>query len=196
MAKGLARQFRGEPLPVDFFGRPSQEVARGLLGAILVSRIGRVLTAGIIVETEAYLGFDDPASHAFRGRRHARNEAIFGPRGSWYVYRSYGIHWCCNLVADREGLGAAVLVRAVEPVAGLDTMRRRRGSSVAESQLASGPGKLCQAFGITDRLDGRMMADSSAVILPGPVPPDRRIRQTPRIGITKAVRWRLRYVLD
>ena len=193
-ARGRDR-FEGDPLPEEFFARTTQEVARALLGTILVSRSGRALTAGRIVETEAYLGYDDPASHAWQGRRTDRNAALYGPRGSWYVYKSYGIHWCCNLVADRPGLGAAVLLRGIEPLAGVEVIRRRRKGAVPR-ELGNGPGKLCQALGITGKLDGEMMAESPVIVLPGTPEPGRRIRQTPRIGISKAVSWRLRFVLD
>ena len=118
---------RAATLPVRFFARPANVVARELLGAIVESRAGGHVTAGRIVETEAYLGFDDPAAHGYLGRRNAQNESIFGPPGSWYVYLSYGVHWCANLVCAREGEAAAVLLRALEPTAGIDIMRKRRG---------------------------------------------------------------------
>ena len=94
-----------KPLPATFFRRPAEVVAKDLLGATLLSTIGGRRCSSIIVETEAYLGYDDPASHAYRGRRHRGNESIYGPPGSWYVYRSYGIHWCANLVAREAGPG-------------------------------------------------------------------------------------------
>ncbi|MFZ5624860.1 MAG: DNA-3-methyladenine glycosylase, partial [Gemmatimonadota bacterium] len=177
------------------YDRPVELVARELVGAVVVSRVGGVLTAGRIVETEAYLGRDDPASHAFGGRRNAHNASLYGPPGTWYVYRSYGMHWCANLVCGPHGLGAAVLLRALEPLEGLDVMRERRG--VADARLlCAGPGRLCQALGITRDLDG--VLDGA-----GPVTieyPARRTRAgivvTPRIGITKAADWPLRFVLE
>ncbi|HEX2217491.1 MAG TPA: DNA-3-methyladenine glycosylase, partial [Gemmatimonadales bacterium] len=118
---------RAATLPVSFFDRPADVVARELLGALVVSRAGGVLTSGRIVETEAYLGYRDPASHGYLHRRNDRNAALFGPPGSWYVYLSYGVHWCANLVCEAEGTASAVLLRALEPVEGIRIMRERRG---------------------------------------------------------------------
>lgn len=181
------------PLSAAFFSRPADVVARELVGARLVCATGRTRVAGIISETEAYLGRDDPASHAYRGRRHASNEQLYGPPGTWYVYRSYGIHWCANLVCGHPAPGGAVLLRAILPVEGVSLMRRRRGGA-ADRQLANGPGKLCQALGITRELDGRLMWRSSVTVLAGrdALP---EVRVTPRIGITKAVHWPLRFLL-
>src|SRR5215213_10099417 len=154
---------RAATLPVSFFRRPAEVVAAELLGAVMVSSVGGESTAGRIVETEAYLGHDDPASHGYLHRRNARNQALFGPPGSWYVYLSYGMHWCANLVCQRTGLASAVLLRALEPVQGLETMRRRRGP-VSDRELCSGPGKLCQALGITRDLDGMKMPRSPVLV--------------------------------
>ncbi len=127
-------------------------VARGLLGwTILRDGVG-----GRIVEVEAYAP-DDPASHAFRGRT-PRNGSMFAAPGTLYVYRSYGMHWCVNVACEPEGIGAAVLIRALEPTAGLDAMRARRGD-VVDRELCSGPGKLTQALGITAADDGVMLCD-------------------------------------
>lgn len=160
----------------------------------MVSTLGS-RTAGRIVETEAYLGRDDPASHGYRNRRHARNEALFGPAGTWYVYLSYGMHWCANLVCGAEGQASAVLLRALEPVKGLETMRERRGV-IADRQLCSGPGKLCQALAITRDLDGALMHRSAVKVLgsEGAGPPAAVV--TPRIGITRAADWPLRFVVE
>jgi DNA-3-methyladenine glycosylase len=185
----------GSVLSAEFFGRPAELVARELLGAIVVSRVGGALTAGRIIETEAYLGYDDPASHGYRHRRNARNAALFGPPGWWYVYLSYGIHWCANLVCQEAGHASAVLLRALEPLEGLDTMRRRRGG-VDDRQLCSGPGRLCQALGMTRVLDGVAMADSDVVVTAGTPTAGLRIAATPRIGITKAADWPLRFVIQ
>ncbi len=183
-------------LPRWFFERPAPVVAWELLGMTLVSRCGGDTTSGWIVETEAYLGREDPASHAFGGRRTAANAGIWAPPGSWYVYRSYGIHWCCNLVTGPPDAGAAVLLRAVMPREGLPTMRlRRRGQP--DRHLTSGPGRLCQALGITRALDGLPMRSSEVVVRrDGSLPVAGAIRETPRIGISKAVDWPLRYVLE
>jgi DNA-3-methyladenine glycosylase len=185
---------RAATLPVTFFDRPAELVARELLGALVVSMVGS-RTAGRIVETEAYLGYDDPASHGYRNRRHARNEALFGPPGTWYVYLSYGMHWCANLVCGAEGQASAVLLRALEPVKGLETMRERRRVS-ADRQLCSGPGKLCQALAISRDLDGAPMHRSAVKVFgpDGAAPPPAVV--TPRIGITKAADWPLRFVVE
>lgn len=160
------------------FHRPAPELARALIGAILeVDGVG-----GRIVETEAYTR-DDPASHSFAGRT-PRNAAMFGPAGRAYVYRSYGIHWCLNFVCGEEGAGAAVLIRALEPTIGIATMRERRG--VAElRQLCGGPGRLCQALGVSGALDGRPLDQPPFRILPrsGPV----EIAVGPRVGLTRAI---------
>ena len=179
-------------LPVRFFHRPAAEVARDLLGAVVVSRLGDVMVSGRIIETEAYLGYEDPASHAYRGRRHAQNQGIYSHPGSWYVYRSYGMHWCANLVCAPEGLGAAVLLRALEPLAGIELMRERRK---LEGELCNGPGKLCQALGITKALDGQRMSGSPVLLLRGCQPRATEIEVTPRVGITKAVDWPLRFTI-
>jgi DNA-3-methyladenine glycosylase len=185
---------RAATLPVSFFDRPADIVARELLGALVVSRAGDVRTSARIVETEAYLGYRDPASHGYLHRRNDRNAALFGPPGSWYVYLSYGVHWCANLVCEGEGTASAVLLRALEPVEGVESMRERRGR-MDDRDLCSGPGKLCQALGITRDLDGRMMAKSDVVVRPPSVALPFDVLATPRIGITKAADWPLRFVV-
>ncbi|MBA2627298.1 MAG: DNA-3-methyladenine glycosylase [Gemmatimonadales bacterium] len=185
---------RAATLPVRFFARPADVVAPALLGAVIESRAGGVITRGRIVETEAYLGHDDPAAHGYLGRKNERNAAIFGPPGSWYVYLSYGMHWCANLVCAREGEAAAVLVRALEPLDGLDIMRERR-NGVVDRHLCSGPGKLCQALGITRELDATMMAASPVTVSRGTRLPPGSVAAGPRIGITRAADWALRFVI-
>ena len=185
---------RAATLPVAFFRRPAEVVAAELLGMVVVSSVGGELTEGRIVETEAYLGYDDPASHGYLHRRNARNEALFGPPGSWYVYLSYGMHWCANLVCQRPGLASAVLLRALEPLAGLDIMRQRRGG-VPDRELCSGPGKLSQALGITRDLDDSRTLGSRVVVWRPNSIEDIAIAATPRIGITKAADWPLRFCL-
>jgi DNA-3-methyladenine glycosylase len=150
-----------------------------------------IVCSGRIVETEAYTA-DDPASHSFRGRT-ARNAVMFGPAGRLYVYRSHGIHACANVVTGAEGDGAAVLIRAVDPIAGVDAMRARRGEG---RPLADGPGKLCQALGIRLSDDGiDLVAPGSPIQIldDGTAPPDDPVTG-PRVGITRAVdvpwRWR------
>jgi DNA-3-methyladenine glycosylase len=181
----------GAVLPVSFFRRPAEVVATELIGAVVVSTIRGARTAGRIVEVEAYLGHRDPASHGYRNRRHAQNEGLYGPAGQWYVYLSYGVHWCANLVADREVNAGAVLLRALEPLEGLDTMRRRRGP-VPDRQLAAGPGRLTQALGISRSLDQRAMRGAPVQVFQGG--PRAPVVATRRIGITQAADWPLRFV--
>jgi DNA-3-methyladenine glycosylase len=186
----MSRTKRAALLPVSFFRRPVETVARELVGTVIVSSVRGVRTTGRIVETEAYLGHRDPASHAYQNRRHAQNEGLYGPAGNWYVYLSYGVHWCANLVAGHTPNEGAVLLRAVEPIEGLSTMRRRRGG-VADRVLAAGPGRLTQALGITRSLDQRPMRSAVVRIHEGEA---ASIVATPRIGITRAVDWPLRFV--
>ena len=174
----------GARLTRGFFARPVHEVAPELIGAtLLVNGVG-----GRIVEVEAY-DQDDPASHGFRGRT-ARTASMFGPPGHAYVYRSYGIHWCLNLVCAEEGRAEAALVRALEPTTGLDRMRERRGLE-AERALCSGPGKLCQALGLTRTHDGLALDEPPFELLARAAEPELAVG--PRIGITRAVEQRWRY---
>ena len=182
-----------KPLPISFFRRPVAVVARDLLGATIVSAAGGRRTAGIIVETEAYLGHDDPASHAYNGRLHPGNRSLYGAPGTWYVYRSYGIHWCANLVCNGSPAGGAVLLRGIIPSEGMETIRKRRGP-VHPRDLANGPGKLCQALGITRALDGLPMASAPVRVLPATELSALKVLTTPRIGISKAIDWPLRFV--
>jgi DNA-3-methyladenine glycosylase len=183
---------RAATLPVAFFRRPAEVVAAELLGMVVVSSVGGEVTEGRIVETEAYLGYDDPASHGYLHRRNARNEALFGPPGSWYVYLSYGMHWCANLVCQRPGLASAVLLRALEPLGGVEIMRRRRGG-VPDRELCSGPGKLTQALGITRDLDESGMLGSEVLVRRPTAIEQVVVTATPRIGITKAADRPLRF---
>ena len=190
----MSRTRRAATLPVSFFQRPTDVVARELVGRTLVSATAPERTVGRIVETEAYLGHRDPASHGFAHRRHARNATLYGAAGTWYVYLSYGMHWCANLVCERETNAGAVLLRALEPLEGLETMRRRRGGVVQDQLLASGPGRLTQAFGIDRHLDGIRMRSSPVTILARD-PVDIAIEVSQRIGITKAIEWPLRFTV-
>jgi DNA-3-methyladenine glycosylase len=170
----------------DFFARSVHEVAPDLIGVtLLVDGIG-----GVIVEVEAY-DQEDPASHGFRGPTR-RNAVMFGPPGHAYVYRSYGIHWCVNVVCDREGRAEAALIRALEPTRGLDAMRARRGVS-AERALCSGPGKLCQALGITRDHDGLALDEPPFMLLARSETPP--IATGARVGITRATELFWRYGL-
>ncbi len=170
----------------DFFARSVHEVAPELIGVtLLVDGVG-----GRIVEVEAYDG-EDPASHGYRGRTD-RNAAMFGPAGHAYVYRSYGIHWCLNLVCGEEGEAEAALVRALEPTVGVEEQQRRRGVEDLRA-LCSGPGKLCQALGITREHDGLPLDEPPFELLPRADVPE--IVTGPRIGITRATERSWRYVL-
>jgi DNA-3-methyladenine glycosylase len=176
----------GRRLTRDFFARTVHEAARELIGAtLLVDGVG-----GTIVEVEAY-DQDDPASHGFRGRT-ARTASMFGPPGHAYVYRSYGIHWCLNLVCADEGRAEAALVRALEPTSGIEAMRQRRGLE-AERALCSGPGKLCQALGISRIHDGLPLDEPPFELLARESEPALAVG--PRIGITRAVDHPWRYGL-
>jgi DNA-3-methyladenine glycosylase len=170
----------------DWFARSVHDVAPDLIGAtLLVDGVG-----GTIVEVEAY-DHEDPAAHGYRGRT-PRNAAMFGPPGHAYVYRSYGVHWCLNLVCEEVGVASAVLVRAIEPTAGVETIRARRGFDDLRL-LCAGPGRLCQALGVTREHDG----------LPLDRPPfalaercgDVEVVRAPRIGITRAAERPWRYLL-
>jgi DNA-3-methyladenine glycosylase len=174
------------PLPREFFARSVHEVAPELIGAILlVDGVG-----GVIVELEAY-DQEDPASHGFRGRT-PRTAAMFGPPGHAYVYRSYGMHWCLNLVCAAEGRAEATLIRALEPTRGLEAMRVRRGVH-APRALCSGPGKLCQALGVTRAYDGLPLDAPPFAVLEREGAP--QVVTGPRIGISRATDRAWRYGL-
>jgi DNA-3-methyladenine glycosylase len=187
---------RFAPLPASFYERAAEPVARDLLGMLLISTIaGRAV--GRIVETEAYVGPHDDASHAAaRIGRTARNASMFGAPGIAYVYRSYGVHWCLNVVTDAPDFPAAVLIRAFEPVSGLPAMRRRRHLTrpgAPDAVLGSGPGNVCAALGITVDQDGHRLDAPPLWIAAGePVPADQ-VRTGPRVGITRAADWPLRF---
>jgi DNA-3-methyladenine glycosylase len=141
------------------------------------------------------MGPHDPACHAYRGLRSARTECLYGVPGTAYVYFTYGMHWCLNAVTNREGYPAAVLIRALEPVGGLATMRARRGEGVADRALCAGPARLCESLGVTGKLNGTTLQRGALRILQVPTRRSRRVLVTPRIGITRAREWPLRYCL-
>jgi DNA-3-methyladenine glycosylase len=182
---------RSRPSPVttptlgsEFFARSVHDVAPDLIGVtLLVDGVG-----GRIVEVEAY-DHEDPASHGFRGRTD-RNASMFGPPGHAYVYRSYGIHWCLNVVCEEVGVANAVLLRALEPTRGLEQMRARRGLE-DERLLCSGPGRLCQALSVTREHDGLPLDRPPFELLAGDSPVD--VVNGPRIGITRAAELPWRY---
>ncbi len=144
-------------LSLDFYKNDAETVAKALLGKVLVTSTGEGVTKGVIVETEAYIGPEDLAAHTAGGRRTARNEAMYRPGGCVYVYTIYGMHTCFNVVTGEEGSGQAVLVRALEPLEGIELMKKRRGVSDIKN-LASGPGKLCAAMGIDKSFYGESLA--------------------------------------
>jgi DNA-3-methyladenine glycosylase len=170
----------------DFFARSVHDVAPDLVGVtLLVAGVG-----GPIVEVEAY-DHEDPAAHGFGGKTQ-RNASMFGPPGHAYVYRSYGIHWCLNFVCEPEGVASAVLIRALEPTRGIEEMRDRRGLENPRV-LCAGPGRLCQALGITREHDGLALDEPPFKLLPREDEPELAVG--PRIGITQAADQPWRYGL-
>jgi DNA-3-methyladenine glycosylase len=189
----------GSLIERSFFERAPDLVAPDVLGKLLVRRVSGTLLVGRIVEVEAYFGQDDPAAHAAAGRT-ARNAVLFGPAGYAYVYFIYGMYSCLNISCEPVGHAGCLLVRALEPLAGLPQMAHSRSlaSRAAPRLLTSGPGRLCQAFGLTrathngiDLLDDQsdLQLRDDGYVVPGVV-------VTPRIGITKAVERPLRYLID
>jgi DNA-3-methyladenine glycosylase len=180
---------KGERLTRRFYRRDPVTLARALLGQVLVRKLvdGKVL-AGRIVETEAYLGIEDRAAHSFGGRRTARNESMWRDAGHLYVYFTYGMHWCVNVVADREGVPTACLLRALEPLEGIEQMKKRRGRERA-TELCSGPAKLAQALAIERSLDGIDLVESEVLYIVRGPRLNGTIEQSPRIGVSYAGEW-------
>jgi DNA-3-methyladenine glycosylase len=186
-------------LPRSFYLDPPDVVGRRLLGKVVSRRRHGQSLTGRIVELEAYLGLDDPAAHAYAGKT-ARNAVLFGPPGYAYVYFIYGMHYCLNVSCQPEGHGAGILIRALEPLEGLPTMARLRKLPAAAPPrlLTSGPGRLCQALDITraahNGLDVTSRTSPLQFLDDGFEP--HLIRETPRIGISKAVEHPLRFVIE
>jgi DNA-3-methyladenine glycosylase len=184
------------PLPEEFYRRHTADVARALLGTYLVHTSAQGRTTGRIVETEAYLGANDPASHAFRGRSE-RNAVMFGEPGSAYIYFTYGRYYCLNVSTMPEGTGEAVLLRALQPVEGIDLMRERRaarsGRSFATERLCDGPAKLVLAMGVTPEFSGHDLRQPTLMLLQNPADAPPQVEVTRRIGITKAADLPLRF---
>ena len=179
-------------LPLSFYDRETEIVARELLGAILECRTSSGVVAGRIVETEAYLGEHDAACHAAAGET-GRTRWLYGPAGTAYVYFIYGMHWCFNAVTRARGLPSAVLVRAVEPLEGIELIRARRPGARTDRDLTNGPGKLCAALGIDGTHNGLRLDSPPLRIREGEPVDDANVLVSPRVGITKAAEWPLRF---
>ena len=183
----------GAPPPQAFFARAALDLAPDLLGLVLVHETDDGVAAGRIVEVEAYCGPADLAAHSAGGRRTARNEVMYGPAGRAYVYFIYGMHWCVNVVAATTGVPEAVLIRALEPVHGVELMRARRGGHVATAALARGPGNLTRALGIDRERNGADLRRGALRVLRPPgdrgVPAPSDVVTSPRIGVAYAGAW-------
>ena len=178
----------------SFFTRPTLAVAHDLIGTILCTRHRGVVTAGRIIEVEAY-HYSEPASHTFRGRTR-RNASMYLEGGHCYIYFIYGMHYCMNIVTESEGVGAGILIRSLQPLTGIEVMKKRRRVAHID-MLTSGPGKICQALGIRPELQGEDLTTSRTIWLER----DRQIhklkvKRTPRIGISRARHLPWRFVLD
>lgn len=180
---------RLEPLPRGFYERSAVAVAADCLGRWLVHESAEGTTVGRIVEAEAYEGPEDRAAHSFGGRRTARTEAMFGPPGHAYVFFLYGMHWNFNVVTGPVGSPCAVLLRAVEPVAGQALMARRRGREATDRELTNGPAKLCQAFGISREHYGQDLCEGPLRLATGSALPPERLATAPRVGVEYAGEW-------
>jgi DNA-3-methyladenine glycosylase len=186
-------------LPRNFYLDDTVTVARKLLGCVLWRRLGRELLAARLVEVEAYLGANDSASHARRGLRSARNESMYLAGGRAYVYFTYGMHWCMNVVTQEADIAEAVLLRAAEPLRGIEAMRERRPKAKKERELMNGPGKICMAMDIDRRMDGQSLRGDSLWLAPRDVAvAEEEIAVSHRIGVEnsgEAAGWPLRFYL-
>jgi len=186
-------------LPREFYLQDTIAVARALLGCVLWRRIGRELLGARLVEVEAYLGANDMASHARRGLRSPRNASMYLDGGHAYVYFTYGMHWCMNVVTQEADIAEAVLLRAAEPVRGIESMRARRPKAKRDVDLMNGPGKLCSALAIDRALDGEPLDGKRLFITERDVEIDEDdIAISPRIGVDysgDAAHWPLRFYL-
>jgi DNA-3-methyladenine glycosylase len=186
-------------LPRAFYLYDTVTVARSLLGCVLWRRLGRELLAARLVEVEAYLGANDSASHARRGLRSLRNESMYLEGGHAYVYFTYGMHWCVNVVTQEADTAEAVLLRAAEPLRGIDAMRERRPKAERDRDLMNGPGKLCSALAIDKSLDGEPLDGKTLWLAPRDIEvPEKDIAVTRRIGVEnsgEAASWPLRFFI-
>lgn len=188
----------GCPLPRAFYDRPSTAVARDLLGRVVAVGTGDAGAVAVrLTEVEAYGGTADPASHAYRGPT-PRTSVMFGSPGHLYVYFVYGMHWCANLVCERDGTAAAVLLRAGEVMAGVPLARSRRAATRSDRDLARGPARLAAALGLTGALTGAdlTLPGGEIRVLPGEPVPDDVVRQGPRVGVAAAGEWPWRFWVD
>jgi DNA-3-methyladenine glycosylase len=176
-------------LPRSFYARPVLEVARDTIGKVLVHETPEGRVSGRIVEAEAYSGPEDRAAHSYGGRRTERTEVMFGPPGYAYVFFVYGMHWHFNLVTTAAELPHAVLIRAVEPLGGIELMAERRGIAATRRELTNGPGKLCRAFAIDRAAYGSDLTKRPLYLLDGPSP---KVARSPRIGVDYAGPWAAR----
>jgi DNA-3-methyladenine glycosylase len=188
-----------EKLPPEFYLQDTVTVARALLGCVLWRKLGRDLLAARLVETEAYLGANDAASHARRGHRSPRNESMYLEGGHAYVYFTYGMHWCLNVVTQEAEVAEAVLLRGAEPLRGIASMRRRRPKAKRDHELMNGPGKICAAMGVDKTLDGERLDGTRLWITARDVEvADGEVAVGPRIGVEgarEAAHWPLRFFL-
>ncbi|HET7435263.1 MAG TPA: DNA-3-methyladenine glycosylase [Thermoanaerobaculia bacterium] len=187
-------------LPKKFYFDDTIVIARALLGCVLWRRLDDgILLAARLVEVEAYLGANDMASHARRGLRSPRNESMYQEGGRAYVYFTYGMHWCMNVVTQEEGIAEAVLLRGAEPLRGIERMRENRPKAKKDTDLMNGPGKLCQALGIDKKLDGESLRSDVLWLAPRDIKvSDEDIAVGPRIGVDysgDAAAWPLRFYL-
>lgn len=189
-----ARRAVAPVLPPEFYARDTELVARDLLGCVLECHSDDGIASGRIVETEAYLGEHDLACHAAAGFTQ-RTRPLYGPPGIAYVYFIYGVHWCVNAVTRAEGLPSAVLIRAIEPIDGLDLMRARRPAAKRDVDRTNGPGKLCAALGIDARHNTLPLHRPPILIREGRRVPTSRVLVTPRIGIRECADWPLRWIV-
>lgn len=174
-------------LPVSYFqSDDTLGISQGLLGKFLVSMCGNQLTSGMIIETESYLGKEDRACHAFGGRRTKRTEVMYLEGGHWYVYLCYGLHSLLNVVTHKKDEPHAILIRALQPCEGIETMLKRRGKEKIDSHLTSGPGSVCKALGIGTEVSGEQVGKTVWIEDRGVAIPKSQITATPRIGVAYA----------